>query len=192
MLGEDPDGAHDRLAHIEVPRPLDDALDDGVHFPAQHLVQGLAQAQLGAAVPRPDQLSVGALEHWRDGGEVVGGVGLVEWDGGGGGGGEQSQRKPALAPQSHARTHAPTLSYAASNGKETPSEAPAHSCPPACLPKFKRNFAFTPAQKKNDFAERQRALLLGTPGARSVFYLQRWKYFLQLPITRLFGARTDA
>lgn len=76
VLGEDPDGAHDRLAHIKFPRPLDDALDDCVDFPAEHLVQRLAQAQLGAAVPRQDQLSVGALEHWQDGGEVVGGAGV--------------------------------------------------------------------------------------------------------------------
>lgn len=83
VLGEDPDGAHDRLAHIKVPRPLDDALDDCVDFPAEHLVQRLAQAQLGAAVPRQDQLSVGALEHWQDGGEVVG-VGRWWWGQGGG------------------------------------------------------------------------------------------------------------
>lgn len=66
VLGKDPDGAHDCLAHVEVSRPLDDALDDCVDFPAEHLVQRLLQAQLGGAVPRQDQLSVGAFEHWWD------------------------------------------------------------------------------------------------------------------------------
>lgn len=83
VLGEDPDGAHDCLTDIEVSGPLDDALDDCVDFPAKHLVQRLVKAQLGGAVPRQDQLSVGALEHWRYGGR---------------GRKEQSQRKPTLAP----------------------------------------------------------------------------------------------
>lgn len=64
VLGENPNGAHDRLAHIKVPRSHDDAVDDCVDFPAEHLVQRLAQARLGNAVPRQDQLSVGALKHW--------------------------------------------------------------------------------------------------------------------------------
>lgn len=63
VLGENPNGAHDRLAHIKVPRSRDDAVDDCVDFPAEHLAQRLAGARLGNAVPRQDQLSVGALEH---------------------------------------------------------------------------------------------------------------------------------
>lgn len=80
VLGQNSNGAHDRLAHIKVFRSRNDAVDYYVDFPAEHLVQRVVQAWFGDAVPRQDQLRVGTLKHC----------------------GEQSQRKVTLAPSSHA------------------------------------------------------------------------------------------
>lgn len=80
VLGQNPNGAHDRLAHIKVSGSLNDPADYEVEFPAEHLVQRLVLAGLGNGVPRQDQLSVGALKHW----------------------GEQSQKKFTVTPSSHA------------------------------------------------------------------------------------------
>ena len=63
VLGQNANGAHDRLANIKVPGPLNDPVDYEVDFPAEHLVQRLVLARLGNKVPRQDQLSVGALKH---------------------------------------------------------------------------------------------------------------------------------
>lgn len=62
VLGQDANGTHDRLAHVKAPHPLDDALDHDVGFPAEHPVQRLGLERLRDAVPRQDELSVGALE----------------------------------------------------------------------------------------------------------------------------------
>lgn len=80
VLGQNSNGAHDRLANIKVFRSRNDAVDYYVDFPAEHLVQRMVQTWFGDAVPRQDQLRVGTLKHC----------------------GEQSQRKLALAPSSHA------------------------------------------------------------------------------------------
>lgn len=80
VLGQNSNGAHNRLANIKVFGSLNDAVDYYVDFPDEHLVQRLLRTRLGDAVPRQDQLSVGALKHW----------------------GEQPQKKFALAPSSHA------------------------------------------------------------------------------------------
>lgn len=66
MLGQNANGTHDRLAHIKVSRSLDDAVDHDVDFPAEHLVQRLGLAWLRNAVPRLDELSVGALKDWGE------------------------------------------------------------------------------------------------------------------------------
>lgn len=81
VLSQDTNGAHDRLANIKVFGSLNDPVDDEVELPAEHLVQRLVLAWLGDAVPRQDQLGVGALEHW----------------------GQQSQRKIPITPDSYAR-----------------------------------------------------------------------------------------
>lgn len=62
VLGENADGTHDCLAHIKASRSLDDAFDHDVHFPAEHPVQRLGLERLRDAVPRQDELSVGALK----------------------------------------------------------------------------------------------------------------------------------
>lgn len=62
MLGQNANGTHDGLAHIEVSRPLDDAVNHDVRLAAQHAVQRLGLAWLRDAVPRQDELSVGALK----------------------------------------------------------------------------------------------------------------------------------
>lgn len=80
VLGQNSNGAHNHLANIKVFGSLNDAVDYYVDFPDEHLVQRLLRTRLGDAVPRQDQLSVGALKHW----------------------GEQPQKKFALAPSSHA------------------------------------------------------------------------------------------
>lgn len=82
VLGQNSNGAHDRLANIKVVHSLNDAVDDYVDFPAEHLVQRLVLAWLGNTVPRQDQLSVGTLKHW----------------------GEQAQREFTPAPSSHTHT----------------------------------------------------------------------------------------
>lgn len=63
VLGQNTNGAHDRLANIEVVRRLNDAVNYYVGFPAEHLVQRLVLTRLGNVVPRQDQLSVGTLKH---------------------------------------------------------------------------------------------------------------------------------
>lgn len=63
VLGQNSNGAHNRLANIKVFGSLNDAVDYYVDFPDEHLVQRLLRTRLGDAVPRQDQLSVGALEH---------------------------------------------------------------------------------------------------------------------------------
>lgn len=62
MLRQDANGPHDRLAHVKVPRSLDDAVDHHVHLPAEHPVQRLGLARLRDAVPGQDQLRVGAFK----------------------------------------------------------------------------------------------------------------------------------
>lgn len=44
VLGQNSNGAHDRLANIKVVHSLNDAVDDYVDFPAEHLVQRLVLA----------------------------------------------------------------------------------------------------------------------------------------------------
>lgn len=66
VLGQNTNGAHDRLANIKVFGSLNDPVDYEVDFPAEHPVQRLALTWLGNAVPRQDQLSVGALKHCRE------------------------------------------------------------------------------------------------------------------------------
>lgn len=63
VLGQNSNGAHNRLANIKVFGSLNDAIDYYVDFPAKHLVQRLLRTRLGDAVPRQDQLSVDALKH---------------------------------------------------------------------------------------------------------------------------------
>lgn len=63
VLGQNTNGAHDRLANIKVFGSVNDAVDYEVKFPAQHLVQRLVLSRLGNVVPGQDQLSIGALEH---------------------------------------------------------------------------------------------------------------------------------
>lgn len=65
VLSQNTNAAHDRLANVEAFGSLDDAVDHKVELPAEHLVQGLAPTRLGDAVPRQEQLGVGALEHCR-------------------------------------------------------------------------------------------------------------------------------
>lgn len=62
VLGQNANGAHDCLAHIKAACSLDDTLDHDVDFPAEHPVQRLQLQRLGDAVPRQDELSVGALK----------------------------------------------------------------------------------------------------------------------------------
>lgn len=62
VLGQNANGTHDCLAHIKASRSLDDTLDHDVDFPAEHLVQRLGFERLRDAVPRQDELSVGALK----------------------------------------------------------------------------------------------------------------------------------
>lgn len=62
VLGQNADGTHDRLAHIKALRSLDDAVDHHIHFPAEHEAQRLGLQRLRDAVPRQDELSVGALK----------------------------------------------------------------------------------------------------------------------------------
>lgn len=63
VLGQNTDGAHDCLANIKVFGLLNNSVDYEVEFPAEHLVQRLLLTGLGNAVPRQNQLSVGALKH---------------------------------------------------------------------------------------------------------------------------------
>lgn len=63
VLGQNPNGAHHRLANIKVFGSLNDPVDYKVNLPAEHLVKRLTLRRLGNAIPRQDQLSVGALEH---------------------------------------------------------------------------------------------------------------------------------
>lgn len=63
VLGQNTNGAHDRLANIEVVRCLNDAVNYYVDFPAENLVQKLVLTRLGNVVPRQDQLSVDTLKH---------------------------------------------------------------------------------------------------------------------------------
>lgn len=118
------------------------------------------------------------------GGGVVGGSRSRE---------EQSQRKPALAPQSHAHTHtrSPTRHQTKKRRQWAPPTHPTMPPPPpACLPKFKRNFAFTPAQKRlrreATFASRQ-----------NIWHHERVLFtvveiYLPVPITVLFLTCTHA
>lgn len=63
VLSQNANGAHNRLANVKVFGSLNDPVDYEVNFPAEHLVQRLLLTRLGNAVPRQDQLSVGALKH---------------------------------------------------------------------------------------------------------------------------------
>lgn len=67
VLGQNANGTHDCLAHIKASRSLDDAVDHDVDFPAEHPVQRLQLQRLRDAVPRQDELSVGALKDWGGG-----------------------------------------------------------------------------------------------------------------------------
>lgn len=62
VLRQNANRTHDCLAHIKASHSLDDAVDQDVHLPAEHQVQRLGLERLGDAVPRQDELSVGALK----------------------------------------------------------------------------------------------------------------------------------
>lgn len=66
VLGQNANGTHDCLAHIKASRSLNDAVDHDVDFPAEHPVQRLGLERLRDAVPRQDELSVGALKDWGE------------------------------------------------------------------------------------------------------------------------------
>lgn len=63
VLGQNPNGAHHRLADVKVSGPLNDAVNYEVKLPAEQHVQRLVLAGLGDAVPGQDQPSVGTLKH---------------------------------------------------------------------------------------------------------------------------------
>lgn len=63
VLSQNTNGAHRHLANIKVFASLNDAVDYEIKLLTEDLVQRLALAWLRNAVPRQDQLSVGALKH---------------------------------------------------------------------------------------------------------------------------------
>lgn len=63
VLGQNPNGAHHRLADVKVSGPLNDAVNYEVKLPAEQHVQWLVLAGLRDAVPRHDQPSVGTLKY---------------------------------------------------------------------------------------------------------------------------------
>lgn len=66
VLGQNANRTHDCLAHIKPSRSLDEALDHDVGFPAERLMQRLGLERLRNAVPRQDELGVGALKDWGE------------------------------------------------------------------------------------------------------------------------------